>query len=148
MARDIGGMKSREGAAGALPDTSFRDALAAALDVTAISREELARRIGRSGAAVSQWINKGDVPDLMIVFKIEDALDLRFGTLVRHHSPDAWSIIEAKTGRAGREARSWRQLIQEGLLKAPLDGEDRKMILDMVGRLTDYNVTQNARGKR
>lgn len=142
-------MKSHERAVEAISEPSFKDVLAAAIEVTAVTREELARRIGRSGAAVSQWLNKGDVPDLVIVFKIEDALGLRLGALAQHHSPDAWSLIEARISRRDSwKALSWEKKLQEGLIDGPFDNADRKMILDMVGRLADYNVTRSERGSR
>lgn len=37
------------------PPQPFRDVLSAALEASGTGQEELARRIGRSGAAVSQW---------------------------------------------------------------------------------------------
>lgn len=98
MARDNGGMKSRQRPSATAQEQSFRDVLAAALDVTDVTPAELARRIGSSGPAISQWLNKGNIPDLVIVIKIEDALDLPFGTLIQHHSPEAWAIIEMKAG--------------------------------------------------
>lgn len=137
-------MTSPERATETSPE-SFRDVLAAALEITRVSPAELARRIGRSGAAVSQWLNRGDIPDLVIVFKIEDALELRIGTLVQHHSPDAWAILEANAG-GDWNARTWLQKVQEGLIEGPFDNADRKMILDMIGRLSDYNISQNERG--
>lgn len=143
VARD-NGMKSHDRVAETPPEQSFRDVLAAAIEVTTMTREELARRIGRSGAAVSQWLNKGDVPDLAIVFKLEDALDLRLGALVRHHSPDVWLIIEAKTGRRGSwKALSWEKKLQEALIEAPLDNMERRMVQETAERFADYNL--NAR---
>lgn len=134
-------MTSRERAVETTPEPSFRDALATAIEVTAMTREELARRIGRSGAAVSQWLNKGDVPDLAIVFKLEDALDLRLGALVRHHSPDVWVIIEAKTGRRDSwHALSWEKKLQEALIDAPLSNRQRKITRDIVYSYSEVNA--------
>lgn len=141
-------MTSPERAIEAVPEQSFRDVLAAAIEVTAMTREELARRIGRSGAAVSQWLNRGDMPDLAVVFKIEDALDLQLGALVRHHSPDIWLIIEMKVSGNSWTALYWEKKIQEGLIDGPFEAGDRKMILNIAGRLAEYNVTRNARGSR
>lgn len=143
MARD-NGMQSRERAVETTP--SFRDALATAIEVTAMSKEELARRIGRSGAAVSQWLNKGDMPDLAVVIKLEDALDLRFGALVRHHSPDVWVIIEAKTGRGNSwKTLSWEKKLREALMDAPLHDDERRMIRESAERFADYNLTAQRR---
>lgn len=140
MARD-NGTTSRERAAEA-PGPSFRDELAAAIEVTAMTREELARRIGRSGAAVSQWLNKGDMPDLAVVFKLEDALDLRLGSLVRHHSPDVWIIIEMKMAKGDSwKAISWKKKLREALMDAPLHDEERRMIRESAERFADYNLT-------
>lgn len=141
MARD-NGMTSRERAVEASPEPSFRDVLAAAIEVTAVTREELARRIGRSGAAVSQWLNKGDMPDLAIVFKLEDALDLRLGALVQHHSPDVWLIIEAKSGRRDSwKALSWEKKLREALMDAPLHDQERRLVREQVEMFVAYNLT-------
>lgn len=140
MARD-NGMKSPERAVGTSPEPSFRDVLAAAIEVTAMTREELARRIGRSGAAVSQWLNKGDVPDLAVVFKLEHALDLRLGALVRHHSPDVWVIIEAKMGRRDSwKALSWEKKVEEVLIEAPYSNRQRKIARDVLHSYKDINL--------
>jgi len=132
-------MKSGERAADTQPDQSFRDVLAAALDVRAVSPAELARRIGRSGSAVSQWLTKGDSPDLVVVIKIEDALELRFGALVQHHSPEAWSIIETKMTHRW-PAMTWKQKIEEGLIEAPFSGRQRKIVREILLSYEELNL--------
>lgn len=138
MARD-NGMKSGERAAETGSDQSFRDVLAAALDVRAVSPAELARRIGRSGSAVSQWLTKGDSPDLVVVIKIEDALELRFGALVQHHSPEAWSIIETKMTHRW-PTLTWKQKIEEGLIEAPFSGRQRKIVREILLSYEELNL--------
>lgn len=135
-------MKSNERATDATPEVSFRDVLAGALEVMNISREELARRIGRSGAAVSQWVNKGDMPDLAIVIKIEDALGLRPGALARHHSPEAWAIVETKVASPGFswKALTWRQKFQEALIDSPIDAMERKIVQDTMEGFVKYST--------
>lgn len=141
MARDNGGMKTGEKAADTSPERSFREALAAAIEATGTSQEELARRVGRTGGAVSQWLKKGDIPDLAIVFKIEDALDLRLGTLVRLHSPDVWVIIEVKTsGRHTWKSGAWEQKFREALIEAPLNQMQRKIVKDTAEQFAAFNV--------
>lgn len=139
MARDNGGMKSKQRPAETASEQSFRDALAAALEVRAVSPAELARRIGRSGSAVSQWLGKADMPDLTIVIKIEDALDLRFGALVQHHSPDTWSIIAMKIGYQW-PALSWKQKIEDGLIEAPYTSRQRKIVRDILLSYEELNL--------
>lgn len=132
-------MKSGERAAETGSDQSFRDVLAAALDVRAVSPAELARRIGRSGSAVSQWLTKGDSPDLVVVIKIEDALELRFGALVQHHSPEAWSIIETKMTHRW-PTLTWKQKIEEGLIEAPFSGRQRKIVREILLSYEELNL--------
>lgn len=127
------------------PELSFRDVLSAALEASGTGQEELARRIGRSGAAVSQWLRKGDMPDLAVIFKIEDALELRLGTLVRHASPDVWVIIETKTMSGNTwKALDWEKKFKEALIDAPLDNTERTLIRQTVQRFVAYHVTRGS----
>lgn len=141
MARD-NDMKSGERATETGSDQSFRDVLASALDVTAVSSAELARRIGSSGPAISQWLNKGNTPDLAVVIKIEDALGLRLGALVRHHSPEVWAIIETKMNSPEQswKVRTWRQKFQEALIDTPLDPMERKIVQDTMEMFIRYST--------
>ncbi|HKR51566.1 MAG TPA: helix-turn-helix transcriptional regulator, partial [Pseudonocardiaceae bacterium] len=123
MVRDNGGIKSGERPADAPP---FRDLLSAALDATDTGQSELARKIGRTEAAVSQWLRKGDMPGLDVVFKIEDALNLRFGTMVRHVSPEVWAIIEVKTSRPVEVDPE--KMYQEALFELPLNNKQRRIL--------------------
>jgi len=138
VARD-NGMKSRDRVAGMPPEQAFRDVFAAALKVTNITQEELARRIGRSGAAVSQWLNRGDIPDLAVVFKLEDALNLRLGTLVQHHSPDVWVIIETKS-KITWESLGWEKKLEETLIEAPITNRQREITRDTLHGYVEINL--------
>lgn len=138
MARE-NGMKSGGRAAETGSAQSFRDVLATALDVRAVSPAELARRIGRSGSAVSQWLTKGDSPDLVIVLRIEDALELRFGALVQHYSPEAWSIIETKMNHKW-PALTWKQKIEDGLIEAPYSSRQKKIVRDILLSYEELNL--------
>jgi hypothetical protein len=89
------------------------------------------------------------MPDLAIVFKLEDALDLRLGALVRHHSPDVWFIIEAKIGRKSAwGSLNWEKKLQEALIEAPLADMERRMVQETAQRFADYNITARRERER
>lgn len=131
---------------GSAPDPSFRDVLTAAIETAPISKREIGQRIGRTEQAISQWLNKGDMPGLDIVFKLENALDLRLGVLVRHHSPDVWVILESKTtGRDSWPPLSWDQKVREGLIEAPFTKRQREIVLDIVQSYVEVNILASRR---
>jgi len=84
------------------------------------------------------------MPDLAIVFKIEDALDLRPGALVRHHSPDVWLIIETKMGR-GKTWPSWEQKFREALIEAPIEDMERSLIRSTMERYVSFYASRDER---
>lgn len=135
MTRDNGGIKSGERPADAPP---FRDLLSAALDATGTGQSELARKIGRTEAAVSQWLRKGDMPGLDVVIKIEDTLSLPFGAMVRHVSPDVWTIIEVKTGQPA--APDPETKFKEALFGLPLDNQQRRILRDILRNYLEINL--------
>lgn len=140
VAKDNGGIKSVSSST-EISEKSFRDVLAAAIEDAPFSREEIGRRIGRSGAAISQWINKGDTPDLAVVFKLEDALDLRLGELIRHHSPEVWVIIETKVSRGNSwHQLTWQKKLAEALIEAPLTARQRDLLRESVDNWLELNL--------
>lgn len=131
------------------PPQPFRDVLSAALEASGTGQEELARRIGQSGAAVSQWLRKGDMPDLAVIFKIEDALELRLGTLIRHASPEVWVIIETKTtsGRSDWRSMTWERKWKETLIEMPLRDRQRATLKEIVQGYLELNALKNSPGR-
>lgn len=136
MAKDNG---TKERRVSEPPEISFRDRLTAAVEAAPISREELGRRVGRTGAAISQWVNRGDMPDLAVVFKLEDALGLPFGQLVRHHSPDVWAIIEVKAGGNSWHAMSAREKFEAALADQPLNQKQRTLLRETLANYLELN---------
>lgn len=142
VARD-NGTKSKE--APETPEVSFRELLTAVVDGAPMSRDELARRVGRTGAAISQWINRGDMPDLAVVFKLENELGLPFGQLVRRHSPDIWMIIEAKSGANTWHNLSPKEKFNAALAEAQLRPKQRDLLLEALANYLELNEIHRTR---
>lgn len=139
VARDNGGIRTGGKTSATASETSFRDLLLAVVDDAKMSREELAHRVGRTGGAISQWINRGDVPDLAVVFKLEHVLGLPFGQLVRVHSPDVWMIIEAKVAGGTWHNLSPGEKFNAALAEQPLRPKQRELLREALANYLELN---------
>jgi len=61
----------------------FRYALRQARETSGLSQRAVARAVGRTASAVWQWEKGQGAPDLDIIAKLEELLDLDAGTLAR-----------------------------------------------------------------
>jgi transcriptional regulator with XRE-family HTH domain len=79
----------------------FRHALRQAREAAGLSQRAVARAVGRTASAVWQWEEGLGAPDLAVVAKLEELLDLEHGTLARllgYALPDGQrpvSVLEA-----------------------------------------------------
>jgi len=61
----------------------FRHALRQAREASGLSQRAVARAVGRTASAVWQWEEGQGAPDLDVIAKLEELLDLNPGTLAR-----------------------------------------------------------------
>lgn len=113
----------------------FSEALALVIRFTGKSPKELAAGAGRSPAAVSQWLHKGDIPSLDVIFAIEDHLGVRRGLLARYVEPSFRLPVTELT---------FEELITEGFLKAPLTDAQRKMFMEMLAQVLEINRSKGS----
>ena len=101
----------------------FAEALAALLQSAEMTPKQLAGEGGRSPAAVSQWLHKGDVPSLDIIFIIEEKLGVRRGVLAQYAEP----------GLRDRDTEATpEEMFREGLLRMRLTVTQRKALSEML----------------
>lgn len=105
----------------------FAGAVLAALSIKGMTQEQLAGLIDRSASTVSGWLSRNAVrvPPMEVAFAIEDALDYRRG---------AFSRYLGYTDPVSDETYRWEELVVRGLTEAPIEAEDRDLILRLVRR--------------
>lgn len=105
----------------------FAAAVLAALAIRGRTQEWLAHQIERKPPTVSGWLgrNATRVPPIEVAFAIEDALGYRRGAFARYLG---------YTNSTGPQSYRWEELVTRGLAEAPLDDEDRDIILRIIRR--------------
>ena len=79
---------------------------------------------------MSQWLHKGDIPSLDVIFTIEDGLGVRRGLLARYVEPSLGIPISEPTPE---------QMFTEALLKLRLTDKQRKQLSEMLIIYLEFN---------
>jgi hypothetical protein len=97
---------------------------------TETSASHVAAVADRTPQAVSQWLRKGDIPSLDVIFTIEDGLGVRRGLLARYVEPSLGVPMTEPTPE---------QMFTEALLRSRLTDKQRKQLSEMLTIYLEFN---------